>query len=183
MKYNLDWLVENFENKINLKFLFFWGNQKDRNGVITSSCFSQWFNSPFIVEEITYKTSEHYMMAQKALLFNDQETYSKIILSKSPGQAKDLGREIKNFEQVLWEKRRFEIVVEGNIYKFSQNEELKNFLLNTKERILVEASPVDKIWGIGLTAESENAKNPLLWEGLNLLGFALMETRDILNKK
>ena len=183
MKYNLDWLVENFEIKNNLKFLFFWGNQKDRNGAITSSCFSQWFNSPFIVEEITYKTSEHYMMAQKALLFNDQETYSKIILSKSPGQAKDLGREIKNFEQVLWEKRRFEIVVEGNIYKFSQNEELKNFLLNTKERILVEASPVDKIWGIGLSAESENAKNPLLWEGLNLLGFALMETRDILNKK
>jgi ribA/ribD-fused uncharacterized protein len=73
-------------------------------------------------------------------------------------------------------------VVEGNLHKFSQDENLKEFLLNTNERILVEASPMDKIWGIGLAADHPNIENPILWKGENLLGFALMEVRDELRK-
>ena len=121
-------------------------------------------------------------MYHKALLFEDNEIAQKIILSKSPGEAKDLGRQVRGFNQNTWEKKRFDIVVQGNILKFSQNENLKNFLLNTQNRVLVEASPVDEIWGIGLTKDSEKAKNPHTWRGLNLLGFALMETRRVLNQ-
>ena len=66
----------------------------------------------------------------------------------------------------------------GNLAKFSQNAELKEFLLNTDNRVLVEASPVDKIWGIGLAVDDKNIENPLMWQGLILLGFALMEVRD-----
>ncbi|MDJ0633261.1 MAG: NADAR family protein [Xenococcaceae cyanobacterium MO_188.B29] len=75
---------------------------------------------------------------------------------------------------------RSPIVVKGNLAKFSQKEALKEFLLNTKERILVEASPRDRIWGIGLGQNNPDAANPYQWQGLNLLGFALMEVRDIL---
>lgn len=118
------------------------------------------------------------MMAKKAELFGDKEMAVKIVAAKSPAEAKDLGRQVKNFNEAIWNEKRFEIVVEGNFHKFNQNEDLKAFLLDTKKRVLVEASPVDKIWGIGLTAESDKAENPLLWNGLNLLGFALMEVRD-----
>jgi len=180
MKYDLNWLIEKSEKDEKIKFLFFWGHQENKNGIITSSCFSQWWNSPFTVDSIEYKTAEHWMMAHKALLFNDENIFNKIIAAKSPGEAKELGRNVQNFNEEEWNKKRFEIVIQGNIHKFSQNTNLKEFLINTNERILVEASPVDRIWGIGLTANSEKANNPKLWNGINLLGFALMEVRDIL---
>ncbi|MBG9377951.1 NADAR family protein [Panacibacter sp. DH6] len=182
MTYNLDWLKQNFETGDRIKYLFFWGHQKSKSGDLTSSCFSQWWASPFIIDNVKYNTAEHWMMAQKALLFNDHDNYSKIIIAKSPAEAKALGREVRNFDDVVWNEKRFDIVVKGSLYKFSQNEELKSFLLNTKDRVLVEASPVDRIWGIGLTADSNKAENPNQWNGLNLLGFALMEARDVLNK-
>lgn len=172
MKYT----IKNIDNKS--KFLFFWGHQKSKDGLITKTCFSQWWESSFTVNGVVYKTAEHWMMAKKAELFGDNEMAIKILAANSPAQAKDLGRQVKNFNESIWNEKRFEIVVEGNFHKFSQNEELKAFLVDTKKRVLVEASPVDKIWGIGLTAESDKAENPLLWNGLNLLGFALMEVRD-----
>lgn len=120
------------------------------------------------------------MMAQKALLFDHKEIYDKIIAAKSPAEAKTLGRQVRNFDEVVWNTNRFALVVEGNLQKFSQHPDLKEFLLNTKERVLVEASPVDKIWGIGLAVDSDRADNPKRWNGLNLLGFALMQVRDML---
>ncbi len=179
--YTLNWLIEKFESEEKIKYLFFWGSQKPTNGQVTAACFSQWYVAPFVVDTVTYPTAEHWMMAQKALLFNDQESYHKIIMSHTPGEAKELGRAIQNFDQEIWNQHRFAIVVEGNIHKFTQHEALQHFLLGTQERILVEASPIDSIWGIGLTAESEEAQNPKLWNGLNLLGFALMEVRALLN--
>jgi ribA/ribD-fused uncharacterized protein len=122
------------------------------------------------------------MMAQKALLFDDRETFSKIVHCTKPGEAKELGRSVKNFNEQLWNKQRYRIVVEGNIRKFSQNRKLGEFLLSTKSRILVEASPVDTIWGIGLTKDSATITDIYSWRGLNLLGFALMETRDFLSQ-
>lgn len=163
------------DNKI--KFMFFWGHQITKNK-ITKSCFSQWYESPFSQDGITYETAEHYMMAEKANLFNDGEAFTKIIEAKAPAKAKKLGREISSFDDQLWLKHRFDIVEKANFLKFSQNPELKEFLLNTKNRILVEASPVDPIWGIGIANDHPDVENPKRWKGLNLLGFALMQVRN-----
>jgi ribA/ribD-fused uncharacterized protein len=182
MNYSIDILSEEFRKGKRHKFLFFWGHQKSKDGSITKTCFSQWWGSPFTVEGVVYKTAEHWMMAKKAELFNDAEIYDRIVAAKSPVEAKALGREVKGFKADVWTEKCYQIVVEGNFHKFSQNEELKEFLLQTKDRVIVEASPVDKIWGIGLTGDSDKAENPLLWNGLNLLGFALMEVRDQLVK-
>ena len=180
MNYTLEWLIEESERDERIKYLFFWGHQKSKDGSLTASCFSQWWESPFSVDETIYKTAEHWMMAQKALLFKDNEIFDKIITSKSPGEAKELGRQVKNFEEDVWNRHRLNIVVNGNLHKFGQDFNLKAFLLPTNDRVLVEASPVDTIWCIGLSADSKDRENPRLWKRLNLLGFSLMTVRDIL---
>ena len=172
MKYN----IENIATES--KFLFFWGHQPNKDGSISKTCFSQWWLSSFEVDKVIYKTAEHWMMAKKAELFKDNEVLEKIIKANSPAEAKKLGREVKNYDDKLWLTNRYEIVKEGNYHKFSQNTDLKTFLLNTKDRILVEASPVDPIWGIGMASDHKDVMNPEKWKGLNLLGFALMEVRD-----
>ncbi|PHM61139.1 NADAR family protein [Xenorhabdus ishibashii] len=161
-----------------LKYLFFWGHKTDHSNHITKSCLSQWYPAPFTVDNIEYASAEHYMMAGKARLFNDHEALKKIINAKNPGAAKAYGREIRGFNQSIWDRHRLNIVIEGNLAKFSQNKSLAEFLLNTGDKILVEASPVDRIWGIGLSEDTLNINNPLMWDGLNLLGFALMAVRD-----
>jgi len=180
MNYTLQNIIERFQKKEKLKFLFFWGHSaKDE---ITKSCFSQWFPFKFEENGISYKTAEHYMMAGKAKLFNDEEILEKILNAGSPNQAKSLGRKVKNFDAKIWDDHKYEIVKQGNLLKFSQNEKFKEFLLSTNNKILVEASPYDKIWGIGMLESDSRAENPLLWNGENLLGFALMEVRDLLKK-
>ena len=120
------------------------------------------------------------MMAEKARLFDGSAT-DAILTASNPGEAKKLGRQIRNFDQAIWEAHRFEIVVRGNLAKFSQHGSLKQYLLGTGDRVLVEASPRDRIWGIGLSASDPAAPNPYDWKGLNLLGFALMAVREQLN--
>jgi ribA/ribD-fused uncharacterized protein len=183
MKYDINWLISKAENGERLKYLFFWGHQPSRDGSITASCFSQWWPAQFTVEGQNYKSAEHYMMAQKAKLFDDHSSFWKILLCDKPAEAKELGRQVKNFNETRWLQHRYEIVLQGSIHKFKQNESLKAFLLNTNDRVIVEASPVDRIWGIGLTADSKNVENPAKWNGLNLLGFALMEARYVLRGK
>lgn len=178
--YNLDWLKEKFDSNKHLKYIFFWGHVRKHNEGIGKYCFSQWYELPFTVDHVTYQTAEHWMMAQKAKLFNDTATFERIILADKPGEAKDLGRSILKFDEKIWKENRFELVVSGNVHKFSQHPEYADFLLKTGDRILVEASPVDGIWGIGLPGDSDDARNPHQWHGLNLLGFALMVARDIL---
>lgn len=180
MNYTKQKLEQDYLAEKKIKFLFFWGHRKSINNEITSSCFSQWWEQKITVDGIEYLTAEHYMMAEKARLFNDTRAEEKILNSDSPGSAKKYGREVLNFDQEVWEKNRMKIVIKGNYNKFKQNPELEIFLLNTKNRILVESSPVDTIWGIGLDRASEFAPIPKKWRGLNLLGFALMEVRDIL---
>ncbi len=162
-----------------VKYLFFWGHQSSGAGV-SKSCFSQWYDSAFSEGGVTYMTAEHYMMAAKARLFNDYSTLQKIIGAHNPGEVKALGREVKGFDESVWVQNRFDIVVRGNCLKFSQNTALKNFLINTGDRVLVEASPVDRVWGIGLAADNKQVENPNLWRGPNLLGFALMAVRRTL---
>ncbi|TCC88004.1 NADAR family protein [Pedobacter frigiditerrae] len=179
MNYNLEKFIQ--ENKAQ-KFLFFWGDGNPTTSRITKTCLSQWYLSPFTVDEITYQTAEHWMMAKKASLFNDEDTLAKILKAKSPAEAKKLGREVKNYSDELWLRNRYQIVKQGNYYKFIQHPKLKEFLQQTQKRVLVEASPNDTIWGIGLTHDHPNATIPEKWNGLNLLGFALMEVRDELIK-
>lgn len=179
MEYSIKNII-NIDNPNN--FLFFWGHQPNKNGEINKGCLSQWFPIDFEVEGAIYKSAEHYMMAEKARLFNDLETRLRIIEAESPTEAKKLGRQVKNFNNEEWEATRFEIVKMGNYYKFLRNPILAEFFLKTKDRILVEASPVDAIWGIGLAEDHENANHPSKWRGKNLLGFAMMAARDELMK-
>ncbi|MBX2842695.1 MAG: NADAR family protein [Flammeovirgaceae bacterium] len=180
MKYNLDWIKSQYESEERVKYLFFWGYRPSKDGQVSKSCFSQWWEEAFEVNNIKYKTAEHWMMAKKAELFQDLKIFEQIIQSQTPGEAKKLGRKVKNFDEQVWLGKRYDIVKEGNLYKFSQHASLKSFLINTNDRVLVEASPVDSIWGIGLSKESKEIENPHTWRGLNLLGFALMEVRDLL---
>lgn len=176
---NREQLIDHIRHGNRAKYVFFWGHQKPASGV-SKTCFSQWYESPFVVDGVTYLTAEHYMMAEKARLFGDEQTRAKIVASTNPADAKKLGREVAGFDDRRWTERRFDIVVAANLEKFRQNPDLKSFLLGTGDRVLVEASPVDKIWGIGLAADDPNAENPAAWNGLNLLGFALMQVRDLL---
>lgn len=173
-------LVESLRTRFNsgerLKYVFFWGHQEGKGGV-TASCFSQWYDAPFEVEGQRYPTAEHFMMAEKAALFGDQATRAEVLRAPNPGAAKALGRKVRGFDEAMWVQNRFGIVVRANEAKFSQNRDLRQFLRQTGSRVLVEASPVDRVWGIGLAADDENVNNPNLWRGLNLLGFALMQVR------
>ena len=160
------------------KYQFFWGHKPRYVGSIDQSCLSNWFPSPFEVDSITYPTLEHYMMAEKARLFGDEEIRTEILAAENPGKAKSLGRKVKGFNEETWTSNRFGIVVAGAVAKFTQNRELGEFLLRTGNKVLVEASPQDRIWGIGMNAQHEHANKPQKWNGLNLLGFALMEARQ-----
>ncbi len=159
------------------KYILFWGHRPTQDGSVSKTCFSQWFEAGFDVNGSHYPTAEHYMMAEKARLFGDHGAGQRILSAPTPGAVKVIGREIVGFDDETWLANRFRIVVEANHAKFSQNKALKEFLLNTGTRVLVEASPVDKIWGIGLAADDPLAANPHEWQGLNLLGYALMEVR------
>ena len=120
---------------------------------------------------------------QKALLFGDREVYDEIMAAESPDKYKKLGRKVRNFDSKVWDEKKYDIVVEGNKAKFSQNPVLMEFLLSTGDAILVEASPYDTIWGIGLDIETAKKGSVEDWKGENLLGCALMETRDWLQEK
>ncbi|NKY58523.1 NADAR family protein [Nocardia flavorosea] len=161
-----------------VKYLPFWGHQPRPDGEIGASYLSQWWPVQFTVDGVVFATAEHYMMWRKALLFDDYDIAEKIVAAAHPGAAKKLGRSIRGFADETWAEHRFGIVVSGNLAKFGQHEQLCRFLLNTGSRVLVEASPVDRIWGVGMTADDPRIENPADWQGLNLLGFALMETRE-----
>ncbi|HEY4285856.1 MAG TPA: NADAR family protein [Puia sp.] len=178
MIFNKNRLIQEYRDPENIPFLFFWGHQPSKDGSIIKSCFSQWWVAPFEVQGVTYQTAEHWMMAGKARLFGDEAAAEKIVAAVTPAAAKKDGRLVKDFVPEVWDKHKFGLVVAGNWHKFSQHAALKEFLLNTGEQVLVEASPMDKMWGIGMTGDHADARNPAKWQGENLLGFALMEVRE-----
>ena len=170
-------LHDAIDRRQRLKWLFFWGHTQAA-GEITKACLSQWYASAFSIDGATYPTAEHWMMAEKARLFGDGDARSRILAASHPGEAKKIGREVRGFDEATWTDARYGIVVRGNIAKFSADVALRQFLTGTGERVLVEASPVDRTWGIGLAADDPRAQTPSLWRGPNLLGFALMEARE-----
>jgi ribA/ribD-fused uncharacterized protein len=178
--YTRDELIAALARGENFQYVFFWGHRPDERGVIGPSCCSQWFEAGFELDGIFYPTAEHFMMAEKARLFGDKTTLAKIIAAQTPQDAKGLGRKVKEFDSEVWERECTEIVVRGNHAKFAQNPRLKAWLLGTAPMVLVEASPVDAIWGIGLHRDDKRSGNPYDWQGSNLLGFALMRVRDLL---
>jgi ribA/ribD-fused uncharacterized protein len=159
------------------RYLLFWGHQPPPAGGVGKGCLSQWWPAVLTVDGHSYPSAEHFMMAGKASLFGDAETAARIRQAPHPGAAKALGRQVRGFDERRWAKHRVELVVTGNLAKFSQHADLREFLLGTGDRVIVEASPRDPIWGIGLAANDQRAMSPEQWPGLNLLGFALMEVR------
>ncbi len=156
------------------KFLFFWGHTPGK--VTNKSCLSQWYDRGFKVDDIFYKTAEHYMMYRKAELFKDFTTGLKILQADTPKEAKALGREVANYVDAEWVAVRYNVLYDANMFKFGQNKDLADFLMST-EGTLVEASPYDSIYGIGLRAESPLAADRRTWQGLNILGYVLMDVR------
>lgn len=170
-------LIEAVRAGERVKYLHFWGHRPLPDGRVGASCLSQWWPSPFTVDGVEYATAEHWMMAAKARLFGDAEGERRVLAAGHPSEAKKAGRLVRGFDEEVWRRERFGIVVEGSVHKFAAHGELRSFLLDTGERVLVEASPVDREWGIGLAADAEGADDPVRWRGPNLLGFALMEAR------
>ena len=175
-------LIQAAQHGLRPRFLFFWGHQPLPGGEIGKSCLSQWWPASFTVDGVSYATAEHFMMAEKARLFGDEPARLRIIQAAHPRTAKQLGRKVKGFDEHRWNEVRFGIVARGNRAKFEQNPQLREYLLDTGDRVLVEASPVDPVWGIGLDADDPRAENPEQWRGLNLLGFALMAVRQQLQR-
>lgn len=151
------------------KFTFFYRS---------NNYFSQWYACHFEVEGKEFNCAEQYMMYGKANLFEDEEIAQKILRASQPREQKKLGRQVRNFDIDTWEANCKEIVYQGNFAKFSQNEELKQALLDTKGTTLVEASPSDKIWGIGLAEDDARAYSRETWLGTNWLGEILTKVRE-----
>ncbi|MBW8486617.1 NADAR family protein [Actinomadura parmotrematis] len=178
---DVDGVVKAQEAGEGVEFLFFWGHRPSRDGAPTASCLSQWWQGhPFTVDGVAYATAEHYMMAGKARLFGDAEMEERVLAAGHPREAKELGGRVRGFDEAAWREHRSAIVARGNLAKFGQHPDIGGFLLGSAGRVLVEASPVDRIWGIGLAADDERAARAATWRGLNLLGFALMDVRAAL---
>lgn len=181
--YDVEQLRAAIASGLAAEYLFFWGHTPRRKGALGKECLSQWYPASFVIDGATYRTAEHYMMRQKALLFGDDEAAARVLSARHPSEAKEIGRAVRHFNNKIWSERCFDIVCAGSQAKFSQNADIGAFLLTTKRRILVEASPRDAIWGIGISESDARARAPDRWPGLNLLGFALMRARAALAPK
>ena len=162
------------------ELLLFWGHRPPKGGGVGKGCLSQWYPAPFTVDGVRYPTAEHFMMAGKARLFEDTEAEKLVLADDDPSMAKRAGRKVRPFDEDTWVEHRYDLVVAANEAKFGQNPALRDFLLATGDRVLVEASPYDTVWGIGMSASQPEAARPSEWRGLNLLGFALMDVRAAL---
>ncbi len=182
MKYTKEQFIEKYCSGETIKYVFFWGHT-EKGDEVTKACFSQWYPCTFVVDDVTYHTAEQYMMAQKARLFGDLEIFKEIMAANNPKTYKDLGRKIRGFNEAVWNANKAQIVIDGNYAKFTQNPVLGEFLAQTGSRVLVEASPYDAIWGIKMATTTPGIENPAIWKGQNLLGFALMEVRDMIKEQ
>lgn len=147
-----------------------------------SGPFSQWQRSEFTHDGVRFVTAEQAMMYQKAKLFADDVTASEILETEEPGKQKALGRKVRNFDQAIWQKHREDIVYQISFSKFDQNKGLRRKLFQTADLELVEASPFDAIWGIGIDAAMAETMEPDAWPGMNLLGKTLTRVRQDLKE-
>lgn len=143
--------------------------------------FSQWFYIDLDIDGVTYSCAEQYMMAMKAKLFNDTASLQKIMSSDNPMDQKAYGREVKNFDPAIWNPLAKGFVYKANLAKFSGG--LKQYLLDTGDREIVEASATDKIWGIGLGMNNVDILDKSKWQGTNWLGECIMDVRKTLKEQ
>ena len=156
-----------------MSHVFFWRAREYPYG-----CLSNWYRSSFKDPNgTTFNNNEQYVMYKKAVLFDDEEAAIKILAATSPGKCKFFGRMVKNFDSKIWDTHKNSIMATGCYLKFSQNPNLKKILLGTGNSILAEASPHDKIWGIGLDQKDAKYISVDKWPGSNLLGKCLMLVR------
>lgn len=167
-------------------FVFFWQVSDavlaGKSKVVDKSCFSQWYPSEFKIYNITFYSTEQFMMYCKARCFNDNGNALAALETQDPQEVKKIGREITPFDPNAWEKVAPYFVQLGNAEKFRQNSLLKKYLLGTGNKILAEASPFDKVWGIGLKEDDPKAMDQSQWAGKNKLGVVLMKVREQLRK-
>lgn len=178
MKYSLEQLRIEARNKKRFDFLFFWGHLNRYGNEIGKHCLSQWYDSPFTVNGVLYKTAEHWMMYRKAMQFDDFQSAKKVLNTETPKDAKYIGRNIRSYDNDVWYLPSYEMVRLGNIHKFNQHPQLLEYLLQQKNKVLVEASPYDNKWGVALNANDRAIYDVEQWQGTNFLGFVLMEVRD-----
>ena len=148
------------------KHIFFWEGP-----------FSQWYKSEFEIDGLTFGTAEQWMMYCKAKLFGDMDIAEQIRSTNNPKKQKSLGRQVKGYNDEVWMETAYDVVVIGNHAKFSQDATLYTLLESTKGKLLVEASPLDTRWGIGMAENDEGVDDPAKWKGANLLGRAITEVR------
>ena len=144
---------------------------------------SQWHRSTLELDGVEFVTAEQAMMYHKAKLFNDEKIATRILKTPDPGAQKALGRKVNGFNEKVWRNHREDIVYRVSYAKFDQNKGLRRTLFQSAGQQLVEASPVDTIWGIGLSAQDAANRPPETWPGLNLLGKTLTRVRDELMQK
>lgn len=178
LPYDRHSLIARIDGGASPDFLFFWGHTPKASGSVDRACLSQWYPARFEVDGLSFATAEHFMMHGKAKLFGDEDAARAILGSHDPAEVKAFGRAVRGYDDARWGAARFDVVVRGNVAKFSADEELRAFLVGTGDAVLVEAAPRDQIWGIGLGAANPAARDPKRWRGRNLLGFALMKARD-----
>ena len=162
------------------RFRCFWGHRPSKDGRLTESVLSQWWPCRFEADGVSYTSAEQRMMAEKARLFGDEAALAQILATDDPGRCKALGRKVSGYDDATWAAVRFGVIVGSNIAKFGQSPALRSYLLSTGDDVLVEASPTDTIWGIGLAASDPRVIDPHQWQGENLLGFALVAARAAL---
>lgn len=159
------------------EYLLFWGHKPDMPGGIDRSCLSENYVAEFEADGERFPTVEHYIAWRKAKLFGDDHSAERILAAEAPSKAKAIGRSVKPFDDDVWKANRLEIAVAANVAKFAAHPNLAQYLAATGHKVLAEASPIDRVWGIGLHADDADAKSPERWPGLNILGFSLMEAR------
>ena len=152
-------------------------NPEEENGYL-----SNWYLSDFQVDRKWFSSMEQYMMFAKAMLFNDEDIANQIMSTTDVGKIKALGRAVKQYNDVIWNGMRQIIIYKGLVAKFAQNDDLKKLLLDTKDSVLAECAVNDRIWGIGCSMKDEKRFDMEMWNGQNLLGFALMKVRSDLQK-
>jgi len=153
------------------KYFFFWKHR-----------LSQWHIVNFTVNGVVFNCCEMYMMYHKALLMGDSEAAEEILREKNPSNHQKLGRQIKNFNQELWDMNKYCIVLGGNLARFMQSPPCRELLLATGDKILVEASPYDKVWGVALSADNPDILDETKWRGENLLGKVLTQVREVIKQ-
>jgi hypothetical protein len=173
-------LIARMEGGETFRFRPFYGHTPPKHGGVSDAIFSQFHPADFKIDGERFVLAEQWMMAGKARLFGDEKTRAQIMASVDPKVCKALGRRVRDFDEARWAAARFDLVVAGNLAKFGQNPAMKAHLLATGDEVLVEAAPHDVVWGIGYGREGEKVGQPTQWRGLNLLGFALMQVRDLL---